>query len=172
MGNYSNNDALEFNQLVLMYVNKILEILSKELRNRHTILPASGSRAEIVVDEEDTRKSFTQSIEGLSSILTPWFDEPTKKAYKTFDIVVNKTLTVYYDEYQKEFTKELDYEKKLKINKVDEVCSDFYKGYRDWHQIDEGKKMFRALNKLLHTNDYLKSSVYGESGDDVTDDEE
>ncbi len=161
---YTGKDQIEFSQIVLSHVSKILEILSKELRFRKNIIPQSNARAEIIVEEEDSRISFCQSVEGLSTILTPWFNKDCKESFVKFDLIVNGLRTEYYKEYQKELEEEFEEQKKLKINSYLEVNNDFIRSYRIYHKVTTAKKMFIQLNILLHENEYLKSSVYGEKG--------
>lgn len=164
-GFYTGKDGGDFSQIVLNYLNKILDILSKELRDKHTIIPQSGSRAEMVIEEEDTRISFVQAVEGLSTILTPWFDKETEESFEVFDLVVNATRSGYYIEYKKNIDEEFEAQKKIGINNFEEADQNFVDIYREWSKVLQGKKMFRQLNKLLHSNDYLKGSVYGEGLD-------
>ena len=159
---YSPKDNTDFPQIVLKYIDKILEILSKELKNKQTILPQIGSRAEVILEEEDTRQSFVQSIQALTSLLAPWHDKEMKSASEEFQKIVDGTRAKYHKEYKKQVEEEFELQKELKINEYEEATQDFFKSYREWHKVSEGKKMFTQLNELLHSNDYLKGSIYTE----------
>ncbi len=161
----SPKDNTHIHQIVSRHIDKILEILSKELKNKQTLIPQIGSRAEIVLEEEDTRQSFVQSVQALSYLLSPWHDKEIEKLEKEFDEITDGTNAKYLTKYQDEIKKELDLQKKLKINEHEEVGDAFSLSYRRWHKVTKGKQMFKMLNKLLYSNDYLKGSIYGEGGD-------
>lgn len=170
-GYYTGKDQLEFSQIVLTYLNKILEILSKELAQKKQIIPASGMRSELVVEEEDTRKSFSQAVEGLATILSPWFNEDCKKYDEEFDFIVNVTRSQYLVKYKDEIENEFKAQTSLGLTKATSMDQSFVGTYREWHQVIAAKTFFRKLNNLLHENDYLKGSVYGEGLDDMEDSE-
>ena len=104
---YSPKDNTDFPQIVLKYIDKILDILSKELKNKQTIIHQIGSRAEIVLEEEDTRQSFVQSIQALTSLLAPWHDKDMESSSEEFTKIVDGTRAKYHKEYKKQVEEEL-----------------------------------------------------------------
>ena len=78
---YSNykTDSLEFPQIILGHIKKVLELSSSELRVAERIIVLPNSRE--IVEEEDTRKSFCQAVEMLSYSLIPYFDEKMQSYY-------------------------------------------------------------------------------------------
>lgn len=114
MENSYQSNKLEFQQIVLSHLSKI-STLSLQQGNRINFLLV-----------------YQESIEVLSDILCPFFDEKMKKAQEEF----NKNLlelkeNIYSDDF---------------LSKKKSIYRSF----------------FRELNLLLNRNDYLKSSIYGE----------
>jgi len=144
------SEKLEFRQIVLQQIKKILEISSEELRNKTT----EFVRGNIVekTEHEDTRVSYAQAIENLAYILKPHFDNEMKKVYKEcikivdgYDYEIREILKDMYEEIKKETgNKELGY------------------GFTIAMRQKYAKKLFIELNMLLKRNDYLKSAVYSE----------
>jgi len=158
--NKYGNDKLEFRQIVLMHIKKVLEISSSELRNK-TITKNHGNFSE-TTDCEDTRKSYIQSIENLAYVLIPYFDDDIKKIYEecikiitSFDFEIKKDLTDMYNEISKDTGK-----------------TNFWSNLILEMKLRSSKKLFVALNLLLKRNDYLKSSIYGEDQDEIVNDKE
>ena len=156
-----NQDKLEFRQIVLKHIQTILEISSKELRNKtYTTNHGNYSTA---TEQEDTRLSYMQAIENLAYILIPYFDDKIKEIYEDCIKVINgldyEVCDLCKTEYER-ICKELDKES-------------LGRGFVIEMQLRYAKKLFVALNLLLNRNDYLKSAVYGEDKDElVSDDEE
>jgi hypothetical protein len=149
------NDKLEFRQIVLKHIQKILEISSKELRDM-TYTTNHGNYS-TTTEQEDTRHSYIQAIENLAYILIPYFDKQMQKVYDEcievisgFDYEVCEYCKDEYDRICKELNKE-----NLGARFVMEM------------KLRYAKKMFVALNLLLKRNDYLKSAVYGEDKDEL-----
>ena len=150
-----NQDGLEFRQIVLSHIKKILEISSAELRDR-TTTKIHGNYSE-VVDSEDTRVSYVQAIENLAFILIPYFDKEAKKVYEECVKVMNAydfRIEIMFKEDIEQIKKDIGKEVNLTPYALD-------------RKIEYSKKLFVALNLLLKRNDYLKSSVYGENLDEV-----
>jgi len=146
---------LEFRQIVLEHLKKILEISSSELRDK-TIIRNHGTFTE-TIENEDTRLSYLQSIENLAYILLPYFDEEMKNVYDKCIKIVNN----------------FDYEVKIILKETyEKICKD--SGKKDLGKtfvlemkLKYAKELFVALNLLLNRNNYLKTAVYGEGVDEV-----
>jgi hypothetical protein len=137
--NFYGNKELEFRQLILEHIKHILNL---SLRSNQ-----DGQNAFLYIN----------SIEALSDVLLPFYDDKMNKAFESF---------------QKQF------ELIIKENKQkrEELCEGDYS--RQYAHIFVSRRrrvyreLFRDLNLLLKRNDYLKTSVFGESRDEVIEDEE
>jgi len=136
---------IEFRDLVLEHMRKILEITSIEFRG--------GFEKEIIIGNQivkeyipDSRKQYIQSIESLSDVLLPYFDKKMKEKYKEITKKIDSLI-----ENMKKKEKPTDKEiREYTLTKL-ELC----------------RKLFQSLNLLLKRNDYLKGSIYTE--DDLMD---
>lgn len=158
-GNY-NQDKLEFRQIVLGHIKRILELSSHELRNstRHIIHPNHTD----TIEQEDTRYSYIQSIENLSYVLIPYFDKKMRDVYdKCIEIInafgyeIKRNLKKTFERIKEETGKE-----------------DLGNAFVLEMRLKYAKKLFIELNMLLKRNDYLKSSVYGEDKDEIAQEED
>jgi len=150
-----NPDKLEFRQIVLKHIQTILEISNKELRNK--TYTTNYSNHESIVEQEDTRISYIQSIENLAYILIPYFDEKVKDIYKESIRIIDGLDFEVFDYCKTEY---------------DKICEKFDKkdvghGFAVMLKLRYAKKLFIALNLLLNRNDYLKNSIYGEDRDEL-----
>lgn len=158
---------LEFKDVVLEHIKRVLEIGSHELRD--TTRQVISSNQTQTIEQEDTRYSYIQAVENLSYILTGYFDDKIKNLYdECIKVIQGFDYEVY--EYCKE--------------EYDKVCKDLGKknlgsGFVIEMKLKKAKILFIALNMLLKRNDYLKSAVYGEgiedevvSGEDEDEEEE
>lgn len=154
------NEKLEFRQIVLGHIKKILEISSSELRDKTTIRN-HGNFSE-TIEQEDTRYSYIQAIENLAYVLMPYFDEHMREVYYKCAYVIN----AYNFELERYFRK-----------KIIAVCGALGKEkvpdvYFINKKIEYAKKLFVELNFLLKRVDYLKNAVYGEdSSEEVVEEE-
>lgn len=155
-----NQDKLEFRQIVLKHIQTILEISSKELRDK-TYTTNHGNYS-TTIEQEDTRYSYMQAIENLAYILMPYFDDKIKDVYEDSIKVING---LHYEvcDYCK-----TEYERICKETNKEELG----RGFVIEMQLRHAKKLFVALNLLLNRNDYLKSAVYGEGKDELVSDDE
>jgi len=151
-----NQDKLEFRQIVLKHLQKILEISASELRN--TSREIIGNNFSRTIEEEDTKISYIQAIENLAYVLAPYFDEKIKEVYEECIKIVNSFGFQLREEILKKEYVELC--KKLGEEKVKSFFTEEMK-------LEYAKKLFIELNLLLKRNDYLKSSIYGEDKDEV-----
>ena len=136
---------IEFRDLVLEHMRKILEITSIEFRG--------GFEKEIIIGNQivkeyipDSRKQYIQTIESLSDVLLPYFDKKMTEKYKEITKKIN-SLTENMKKNEKPSDKEI---REYTLTKL-ELC----------------RKLFQSLNLLLKRNDYLKGSIYVE--DDLMD---
>jgi len=154
--NNYNVDKLEFRQIVLGHIKKILEISSHELRDTtYTISHANFSETKY---QEDTRYSYIQAIENLSFVLMPYFDKEMQKVYESCVGIINAYDFQIENAFKREIKLILKELGKESIN-IKPYCLD--------KKIECAKALFVALNMLLKRNDYLKSAVYGEDKDEL-----
>ena len=154
--NIYNADKLEFRQIVLGHIKKILELSSHELRDT-TYIISHGNFSDTKY-QEDTRVSYIQAIENLSFVLMPYFDKEMQEVYEECVGIINAydfQIETAYKEEIKLILKEL---KKESIN-VKPYCLD--------KKIECANALFVGLNMLLKINDYLKIAVYGEDKDEL-----
>jgi len=138
--NYSNDESLSFNEIVLSYLKKIMDLNLRVIPQDNYI---------------DYVKTYKRSVMGLSDVLLPFFDDDMNEAYNKFleddkDMLENTTNGI--------------------------IIIKRKRGDYGLITMDNSRNLFRALNKLLNRNDYLKSSIYGEGSDeeiveDETDDD-
>ncbi len=155
-GFITSDKKMDFRQIVLSHLKKILEISNKELADLsyEEVRPNSV----VIIHKEDTRRSYIQSIENLAYILLPYFDTKIKGVYEKCIKVIN----FYGYEIREEFKKELE---EIKKESGKEGGKEIYIEFK----IKYAKKLFCGLNLLLKRNDYLKSQVYGEEEEEITD---
>lgn len=148
-------DKLEFRQIILGHLKRILDISCHELRDGVTIV-SHGNYDQTTI-QEDTRFSYMQSIENLAYVLMPYFDKDMKKVYDDCIKIIGG-----FNYEVSEFLK-VEKQKILKESKEDELSSDFIIKLR----LRYAKKMFCELNLLLKRVSYLKSVVFGEEKNEV-----
>ncbi len=71
-------DKLDFKQIVLSHLKKILEISTHELRDSTSIIIQGNFNQTSF--QEDTRYAYIQSIENLAYVLFPYFDEKNNRS--------------------------------------------------------------------------------------------
>lgn len=134
MSNYSNEEKLNFREIVLSYLKKIIDLNLKIIPQNYYI---------------EYVKGYRRAVLGLNDILLPFFDkkmeEAQEKYNKDFDIMINET------------TNKGIVRNEIKYNT---------------RSLNLSRELFGQLNLLLHRNDYLKSSVYGEDKDEIVTEEE
>ena len=148
-------DKLDFQQIVLSHIKRILDLSTHELRSGTQVVN-SGTAIQTTF-QEDTRYSYIQAIENLAYVLIPYFDKEVKEIYTPCIKIMNG----------------FGYEVKGSLKEVyDKVCKDtgkedLGKAFILEMRLKYAKKLFIGLNELLHRNNYLKSSVFGEDKDEV-----
>ncbi len=159
MENKNYNDGLEFRQIVLSHIKRILEISSRELKD-HTKQTIQSNLIQ-TLESEDTRLSYIQSIENLAYVLLPYFDKDMKKVYEECIEIINLYGFKIREKFKKEFEelgKHVNQDTALKVFAIQ-------------IRLKYGKKLFRELNLLLYRVDYLKATIYGEDRDEVAEED-
>ncbi len=148
-----NNNSLEFKDIILSHVKKILEISSHELKSTERILVLDNVKT--FVETEDLRLAYIGAIENLSYVLEAHFDKKMKDIFdKEIDWIIGfgfEILKKVENEIYKEKLKELSEDKRNEMLLM--------------LQVKHAKVLFRGLNSLLKRVDYLKSSIFGEDKD-------
>ena len=158
--NIYNVEKLEFRQIVLRHIQKILEISSKELRD--TTYTTIHGNYTTTIEQEDTRYSYIQAIENLAYVLMPYFDDEMREIYSECIEIINSF------EYELKRILKKTYERIKKETQREDLGTSFTIKMK----LKYAKKLFIALNMLLKRNDYLKSAVYGEGRDELISDED
>ena len=146
------NISENIKQLTINGITKVQNLAEKELRPSQRILIISGDRE--IIEEEDLRVSFIQSVENLSSILYAFFDKRMEDYYSKNIIYLNgwfsEILKVVDDEYFKEVHKNAP-EKAEKgcLSKSDVMLS---------LQIKRAKLLFNELMVFIQRNDLLRDA--------------
>lgn len=148
---YQKNDSKSFSDIVLTQIEKILELSRSELKDK--------SRFQIqqnyanFITEEDSRKSYIQAVENLGYILMPYFDEKINTFYKA--------IAHLFIDYNYEIVVKKKEEYKTFKENVGEKATE--KEFCIKLKLQATKKLFVELNKLLKRQDYLASSIYGQT---------
>lgn len=142
-----------FSDIVLTQIEKILEISQTELKDKSKFSIQQNSAS--FITEEDSRKSYIQSVVGLGYILTPYFDEKMNKFY-------NNVSHLFIDYNYEIISKEEKEYNKFKENLGEKATE---KEFCMKLKLQASKNYFIELNKLLKRQDYLSSSIYGQSGE-------
>lgn len=157
---YHNEVKTTFPDLIINQIQIIQKICSKELMDGDKIL--KNALGEQVIEGDDTRYSFLQSVELLGSLLSPYFGNSGIK----FD-----EYCEYCDTELIELLDSEDFQKKLKdifgVEDVQRVRDD--EGLRAQinvfllnDKIKEGRKIFRELIKIFKDNAFLAEESYGD----------
>lgn len=168
---YYTENKITFQQLVMEQIKKIQDICSKELRDGDKVL--KNAMGEQVIEGEDTRHSFLQSVDVLGSMLYEYMGE-----MKINDVKISKMFDDFSEYYDTELVEVLDnedFKKKVKeiFNKEISVVKEDPKLQSEVNlfflndKIKEGRKIFRALIKVFKANDFLGNQSFGESSGEV-----
>lgn len=170
---YYNDSKITYQQLVMEQIKRIQDICAKELRDGDKIL--KNAMGEQIIEAEDTRYSFLQSVELLGSMLSPYFGsimddkESKENLFEQFCEYIDTELIELLED--KSF--------QIEVNKMFNI-TDFDKIKNDQSlqtqvnifllndKIKEGRKIFRKLIQVFKVNDFLGNQSYGEgSGSNV-----
>ena len=137
--NISGGERLEFRQIILSYLKMIMEISLRSNKDGENL------------------NLYISSIESLSDVLIPFFDEQMNKEFDEFE---EDLISI-----KKENSEQLS-----KLNP-----SEYSKGYANIHSAKMKRtyrNLFRKLNLLLKRNDYLQQSLYGEDTGEIVEEKE
>lgn len=163
--NWSSNNELEFKDIVLLHLKKILELSTTEFTKGYKKEVQGATTMEFVY-VPSTIKAYIQAVEHLAYILIPHFDDKTKNYFKS------------YRKTKKEVEKkvlDLDIDLEDDKNKVDFQISKFKSDDKKKNiinncHLENAEDLFVELNHLLKEEDYLHGAIFGEgietSGDD------
>jgi len=173
--NYQSNE-LTYPQIVMNQVKIIQSIYSKELRDGEKIL--KNALGEQVIEAEDTRYSFLQSVEMFGNLLEPYFIEGTEKykgirkeEFNTFCELLDKELVEilevddFVERARKIFFIDED-EDLMNKAKNDSAFKTQLNTYFLNYKIKEARRIFRRLIKLFEENDFLASQGYADAEED------
>jgi len=170
---YYNDSKITYQQLVMEQIQKIQNICSKELRDGDKIL--KNAMGEQVIEGEDTRYSFLQSVELLGSMLSPYFGTMMKSEDGKDDLF--EDFCEYYDAELVELIDNEDFQKKISemfgVKSKEELENN--KSLQTQinvfllnDKIKEARKIFRLLIKVFKSNNFLGESAFGDGGSDDT----
>lgn len=171
---YYNENKVTYQQLIMDQIKRIQDICAKELKDGDKVL--KNAMGEQVIEGEDTRYSFLQSVELLGSMLTPYFgnmmNDEQNKEQNLFE-----QFCEYYDVELIELLDSEDFQERVKeifgIKDVEEIKKDAtlqaqVNVFLLNDKIKEARKIFRKLIQVFKANDFLGTQSYGEgSGDGV-----
>lgn len=166
---YYNESKITYQQLVMEQIKRIQDICSKELKDGDKIL--KNAMGEQLIEGEDTRYSFLQSVEILGSMLTPYFGNLMKPEDKDDKKNLFEQFCEYYDLELIELIDNEEFTKRIKdmfdikdIEKLkqDQALQTQVNVFLLNDKIKEGRKIFRLLIKVFKGNDFLGSQSYGE----------
>ena len=172
---------LTYQQLIYKQIQTIQNITAKELRDSTKVI--KNLIGEQVMEAEDTRFSYLQSVELLGSMLSPYFNLIITKEFEGYCELCDMELIDALKD--KDFSADV---KKLfnvtedslkKIANSDDIRNQINIYFLN-EKIKVAKKMFRSLVKLFKDNSFLSEESYGDSSGsegtdeslDATDDEE
>jgi hypothetical protein len=155
---------LTYQQLIYKQIQTIQNITAKELRDSTKVI--KNLIGEQVMEAEDTRFSYLQSVELLGSMLSPYF---------------NTIITTEFDDYCSLCDMELidalkdgDFSKDVKklfnitedtlknISNNDDIKNQINVYFLN-EKIKVARKMFRSLVKLFKNNSFLSEESYGDT---------
>ena len=122
-----------------------------------------NAMGEQVIEGDDTRYSFLQSVEILGSLLSPYFGK-SKIKFNEYCVYCDTELIELLDskDFKKKLKEIFDIEDVEKIKK-DEVLRSQVNVYLLNDKIKEGRKMFRALIQIFKNNSFLGEESYGDT---------
>ena len=168
-GTYGNQQ-ITFPQIVMEQIKIIQTIYSKELRDGDRVL--KNALGEQLIEGEDSRYSFLQSIELFGSLLTPYFIEGSKTytgikypEFEKYCELLDKELVeiLQDDDFKKLITKVFyispDENLIEKIKKDESFRTQLHIFFLNY-KIKEARRVFRRLIQLLKEHDFLASQSY------------
>lgn len=160
---YNDSNKLTYQQTILRQIQKIQDIVAKELRDSSKVV--KNLIGEQTIEAEDTRYSFLQSVELLGSLLFPYFnggsivssfdgycdlcDMELSQAIKDKDFV---------DELKEQFNSKTIVEQIKNDEEIRGQANVYFLNTK----IKVARRVFRELVKLFRDNDFLADESYGE----------
>jgi len=166
---YNNDLKITFPDLVMDQIKIIQKICSSELRDGDKVL--KNAMGEQLIEGDDTRYSFLQSVEVLGSMLSPYFGnamkvkDSDKNEFEQFCEYYDVELKELLDDGNEEFKKKLDTMFNTTPDKVkeDTTLQSQVNIFLLNDKIKEGRKMFRKLISVFKNNNFLGEEAYGDS---------
>ena len=137
----SGKDPLSFRLIVLEHLQAILRITRKEFRGGYYIeRPITTNSGGSYIAKEyvaDSREEFSNSVDGFSDSLLPFFDKEMEKSEREVQEDLKKAYSECIRDQRgvKVLDSEIYSEKRLKIQ----------------------RRLFRELSRFLHRIDYLNA---------------
>ncbi len=148
---------IEFRDIVLAQVKKILDIGANEMRGGYyKETPAGNFIAKEYVP--DNRKCYIQVVEDLAIITYSYFDEQMTKWNEDIEKRLNELIKKFEKEKEKRITNEESYED-LSLQLIKD-------------RLTLSKELFKKLNILLKNKEYLKGATEILDDDDDEDEED
>ncbi len=173
---YNNDNKLTYPDLVMEQIKIIQKICSKELRDGDKVF--KNVIGEQIIEGDDTRYSFLQSVEVLGSMLSPYFGNSGIKFEDFCNYYDAELVEIMDDENFKKKLKEI-FKKTIEEVKKDDALRSQVNIFFLNDKIKEGRKMFRELIKIFKNNNFLGDTAFGDTGSgqegaslDAVDDEE
>jgi len=163
---YNADNVISYPQIVMEQVQIIQKVYSKELRDGDKVF--KNAIGEQIIEGEDTRYSFLQSVEFFGSLLSPYFIDSTKEPFENYCNLLDKEIVEMLDD--KNFIKEA---KKVFFMKEEEKLIDKIKEDKLFksqlnifllnYKVKEARKLFRILVDLFKAHDFLANQSYTDS---------
>jgi len=158
---FNNDNKLTYPDLVMEQIKIIQKICSKELRDGDKVL--KNAMGEQVIEGDDTRYSFLQSVEVLGSMLSPYFGNSDIKFTDFCNYYDAELVEVIDGEEFKKKIKDI-FDKDIEEIKKDEALLTKVNTFFLNDKIKEGRKIFRELIKIFKNNSFLAETAYGDTG--------
>lgn len=162
MAQFNDTNTITYQQIIMGQIKIIQNISSKELRDStKTITNLMGQQ---LIEAEDTRRSFLQSIEILGSLLSPYFNSNIAITFESYLKLIYTDLSeaIEDEDFIQEFKRFFKNDKIIEIIENDEKKRTKVNTHFLELQIKEAWVMFRDLVKLFKDHEFLAESAYGE----------
>lgn len=156
--NYDNK--ITYPELVMDQIKTIQKICSKELRDGDKVL--KNAMGEQIIEGDDTRYSFLQSVEILGSMLSPYFNDSDIEFDDFCEYYDAELVEIIDDEKFKNKIKDI-FSKDVESVNSDEKFRSQVNVFLLNDKIKEGRKMFRKLIGVFKNNNFLGETAFGDS---------
>lgn len=157
-GSSGRDSPLSFNFIVLLHLQKLTLLASKEMRGGYYEQkpnPDKNSNVPLLVYVPDTRECYCSAVDNLSDMLHAQFDEEMR------------TVSHQVEQELNELTE--DTKRKTSLGEIEIIHADFYPPedkliIEQYKQIKFSlkRKLFRALMDFLKRTDYMEIKVVAE----------